>query len=145
MQGLMVVAVVREGYGLEIDMWAVGVILYILLCGFPPFRSPDRKQSQLFQVIKEGKFEFISPFWDNNSKSAHTSIVFPAVVFYLHRFISSFCYCNWSKLMQRLHAWSTVGSNYWLTEANVEMATKRMSLSVIYLTSCRSPQYASTP
>ena len=55
-------------------MWALGVILYILLCGFPPFRSPDRKQSELFQVVKEGYFEFISPYWDNNSKSKRTSV-----------------------------------------------------------------------
>jgi len=65
---------VRAGYGLEIDMWALGVILYILLCGFPPFRSPDRKQSELFQVIKEGYFEFLSPYWDGNSKSEHAAI-----------------------------------------------------------------------
>jgi len=50
-------------------MWALGVILYILLCGFPPFRSPDRRQSQLFQVIKDGYFEYISPYWGSNSKS----------------------------------------------------------------------------
>jgi len=59
-------------------MWALGVILYILLCGFPPFRSPDRKQSELFQVIKEGYFEFLSPYWDNNSKSKQVSS-FPVV------------------------------------------------------------------
>ena len=66
---VMLVAVMREGYSLEIDMWALGVILYILLCGFPPFRSPDRKQTQLFQFIKEGNFEFLRPYWDSNSKS----------------------------------------------------------------------------
>jgi len=66
------------GYGLEIDMWALGVILYILLCGFPPFRSPDRKQSELFRVIKEGYFEFLSPYWDNNSKSEQPRIILPA-------------------------------------------------------------------
>jgi len=66
---VMVSAVIHEGYGLEIDMWALGVILYILLCGFPPFRSPDRRQTQLFQSIKEGSFEFLRPYWDGNSKS----------------------------------------------------------------------------
>ncbi|RUS90298.1 hypothetical protein EGW08_001896, partial [Elysia chlorotica] len=58
------------GYGLEVDMWAVGVITYILLCGFPPFRSPDRNQTELFEFIKAGEYEFLSPYWDSTSKSA---------------------------------------------------------------------------
>jgi len=62
-------SIIHIGYGLEIDMWALGVILYILLCGFPPFRSPARKQTELFQSIKDGNFEFLRPYWDNNSKS----------------------------------------------------------------------------
>lgn len=55
------------GYGLEVDMWAVGVITYILLCGFPPFRSPDRNQTELFEFIKAGHFEYLSPYWDDTS------------------------------------------------------------------------------
>ncbi|KAK3106265.1 hypothetical protein FSP39_016329 [Pinctada imbricata] len=58
------------GYGLEVDMWAVGVICYILLCGFPPFRSPDRNQTELFEFIKAGEYEFLSPYWDNISPYA---------------------------------------------------------------------------
>lgn len=58
------------GYGLEIDMWAIGVIAYILLCGFPPFRSPDRNQTELFEFIKAGEYEFLSPYWDKISRSA---------------------------------------------------------------------------
>ncbi|KAH3741219.1 hypothetical protein DPMN_047940 [Dreissena polymorpha] len=50
-------------------MWAVGVITYILLCGFPPFRSPDRNQTELFEFIKAGEYEFLSPYWDNISSS----------------------------------------------------------------------------
>ena len=56
------------GYGLEVDMWAVGVITYILLCGFPPFRSPDRNQTELFEFIKAGEYDFLSPYWDNISR-----------------------------------------------------------------------------
>lgn len=48
-------------------MWAAGVILYILLCGFPPFRSPERDQDELFNIIQLGQFEFLSPYWDNIS------------------------------------------------------------------------------
>lgn len=48
-------------------MWAIGVITYILLCGFPPFRSPDRDQEELFELIQEGAFSFVAPYWDNIS------------------------------------------------------------------------------
>uniref|UniRef100_H3A4T6 non-specific serine/threonine protein kinase n=1 Tax=Latimeria chalumnae TaxID=7897 RepID=H3A4T6_LATCH len=57
----------EKGYGLEVDMWASGVILYILLCGFPPFRSQERDQEELFEIIQLGEYEFLSPYWDNIS------------------------------------------------------------------------------
>lgn len=60
----------ETGYGLEVDMWAIGVITYILLCGFPPFRSPDRDQEELFELIQAGEFKFVSPYWDNISSAA---------------------------------------------------------------------------
>lgn len=48
-------------------MWAAGVILYILLCGFPPFRSPEKDQEELFNIIQLGHFEFLAPYWDTIS------------------------------------------------------------------------------
>jgi len=60
----------ETGYGLEVDMWACGVITYILLCGFPPFRSVERDQDELFEVIQLGDYEFLSPYWDNISDAA---------------------------------------------------------------------------
>ncbi|GAB1608566.1 serine/threonine-protein kinase DCLK1-like [Argonauta hians] len=60
----------EKGYGLKVDVWAAGVITYILLCGFPPFVSPSNNQEELFDKILCGKFEFISPFWDEVSCSA---------------------------------------------------------------------------
>nr|DBA24772.1 TPA: hypothetical protein GDO54_012384 [Pyxicephalus adspersus] len=60
----------EKGYGLEVDMWATGVILYILLSGFPPFRSPERNHEELFQIIQRGEYEFLSPYWDNISEEA---------------------------------------------------------------------------
>ncbi|XP_014457970.2 serine/threonine-protein kinase DCLK3 [Alligator mississippiensis] len=60
----------EKGYGLEVDLWATGVILYILLCGFPPFRSQERDQEELFQIIQLGHYEFLSPYWDNISGAA---------------------------------------------------------------------------
>lgn len=58
------------GYGLEVDMWACGVITYILLCGFPPFRSLDRNQEELFQYIQAGEFEYLMPYWEGISESS---------------------------------------------------------------------------
>merc|ERR1712235_209583 len=59
-----------QGYGLEVDNWAIGVITYILLCGFPPFRSQNRDQNELFDIIVRGEFDFLPPYWDNISDSA---------------------------------------------------------------------------
>lgn len=53
----------ETGYGLKIDVWAAGIILYILLCGFPPFVSPDNQQEPLFDAILLGVYEFPEPYW----------------------------------------------------------------------------------
>ncbi|XP_063984494.1 serine/threonine-protein kinase GA29083 [Diachasmimorpha longicaudata] len=60
----------ETGYGLKIDVWAAGAILYILLCGFPPFVSPDNDQEELFEMILNGYYEFTPPYWDPISDSA---------------------------------------------------------------------------
>ncbi|KAM9776082.1 serine/threonine-protein kinase DCLK3 isoform 2-T2 [Syngnathus typhle] len=60
----------ETGYGVEVDMWALGVILYILLCGFAPFRSRDRDQDELFEIIKRGQLHFPPPYWDAISEEA---------------------------------------------------------------------------
>lgn len=57
-----------EGYDKAVDYWSVGVILYILLCGFPPFYADTNKQ--LFEIISICKYEFLSPYWDGISDMA---------------------------------------------------------------------------
>ncbi|XP_043099217.1 serine/threonine-protein kinase DCLK2 isoform X10 [Puntigrus tetrazona] len=62
--------IAESGYGLKVDIWAAGVITYILLCGFPPFRSENNLQEDLFDQILLGRLDFPSPFWDNITDSA---------------------------------------------------------------------------
>ncbi|XP_016347327.1 calcium/calmodulin-dependent protein kinase type II delta 2 chain-like [Sinocyclocheilus anshuiensis] len=54
----------KDPYGKPVDMWACGVILYILLVGYPPFWDED--QHRLYQQIKAGAYDFPSPEWDTN-------------------------------------------------------------------------------
>ncbi|XP_044046017.1 serine/threonine-protein kinase DCLK2 isoform X3 [Siniperca chuatsi] len=62
--------IAESGYGLKVDIWAAGVITYILLCGFPPFRSESNMQEDLFDQILLGRLDFPSPYWDNITDSA---------------------------------------------------------------------------
>ncbi len=58
----------QKPYGKAVDVWSIGVITYILLCGYPPFY--DESDSVLFQQIMSGHYEFDSPYWDEISDSA---------------------------------------------------------------------------
>ncbi|XP_050414132.1 calcium/calmodulin-dependent protein kinase type 1 isoform X1 [Patella vulgata] len=58
----------QKPYGKAVDCWSIGVISYILLCGYPPFY--DENDAMLFQQILKAEFEFDSPYWDDISESA---------------------------------------------------------------------------
>jgi len=49
-------------------MWSIGVILYILLVGYPPFHSTNRRL--LNSKVKEGKYEFDAKYWSHVSENA---------------------------------------------------------------------------
>ncbi|KAK9954603.1 hypothetical protein ABG768_016655 [Culter alburnus] len=58
----------QKPYSKAVDCWSIGVITYILLCGYPPFY--EETETRLFSKIMKAQYEFDSPFWDEISDSA---------------------------------------------------------------------------
>lgn len=57
-----------ERYSKEVDMWAIGCVLYTLLCGFPPFY--DERIEALTEKVARGEYTFLAPWWDEISSDA---------------------------------------------------------------------------
>lgn len=57
-----------ERYSKEVDMWAIGCVLYTLLCGFPPFY--DERIEALTEKVARGEYTFLAPWWDEISHDA---------------------------------------------------------------------------
>jgi serine/threonine protein kinase len=55
-------------YGTKTDLWSIGIMSYILLCGYPPFVGENSKD--LFRVIKRGKFTFSERYWESITSEA---------------------------------------------------------------------------
>ncbi|XP_012276429.1 calcium/calmodulin-dependent protein kinase type II alpha chain isoform X16 [Orussus abietinus] len=62
----------KEPYGKPVDIWACGVILYILLVGYPPFWDED--QHRLYSQIKAGAYDYPNPEWDTVTPEAKNLI-----------------------------------------------------------------------
>ncbi|XP_034445949.1 calcium/calmodulin-dependent protein kinase IGb [Hippoglossus hippoglossus] len=58
----------QKPYSKAVDCWSIGVITYILLCGYPPFY--EESETRLFSKIMKAQYEFDAPFWDDISESA---------------------------------------------------------------------------
>lgn len=60
--------VLMKKYTKSCDIWSIGVITYILLCGYPPFYGDS--DYQIFESVRAGQFDFPSPEWDDISNDA---------------------------------------------------------------------------
>ncbi len=58
----------HKGYSFEVDIWALGVIMYTLLAGYAPFYH--RQQLRMMRLIQEGRFEFTKEAWESISNDA---------------------------------------------------------------------------
>jgi calcium/calmodulin-dependent protein kinase I len=56
------------GYDKEVDLWSVGVITYLLLCGFPPFYGESLPE--VFEQIMKAEYDFPDPYWTDITKEA---------------------------------------------------------------------------
>ncbi|KIY71591.1 Pkinase-domain-containing protein [Cylindrobasidium torrendii FP15055 ss-10] len=63
----------NEGHNKPVDIWSIGVITYVLLCGYSPFRSDDLKV--LVRETKEAKVQFHERYWKNVSQEAKSFIL----------------------------------------------------------------------
>ncbi|KAF9222072.1 Pkinase-domain-containing protein [Gyrodon lividus] len=85
-----------ERYSKSVDMWALGCVLYTLLCGFPPFY--DESINVLTEKVARGYYTFLSPWWDDISSSAkdlieHLLCVDPAQRYTIDEFLEH-PWCN---------------------------------------------------
>lgn len=64
--------VLRREYTHSCDIWSIGVITYILLCGYPPFYGDS--DNEIFDSVKVGQYDFPSPEWDDISAEARDFI-----------------------------------------------------------------------
>uniref|UniRef100_A0A8D1ULL5 calcium/calmodulin-dependent protein kinase n=1 Tax=Sus scrofa TaxID=9823 RepID=A0A8D1ULL5_PIG len=101
----------KEAYGKPVDIWACGVILYILLVGYPPFWDED--QHKLYQQIKAGAYDLFPDEWDTVTPEAKNLInqmltINPAKRITAHEALKHPWVCQRSTVASMMHRQETV-------------------------------------
>ncbi|PNJ23916.1 CAMK2B isoform 3 [Pongo abelii] len=122
----------KEAYGKPVDIWACGVILYILLVGYPPFWDED--QHKLYQQIKAGAYDFPSPEWDTVTPEAKNLInqmltINPAKRITAHEALKHPWVCQRSTVASMMHRQETVEC---LKKFNARRKLKEPQTTVIH-------------
>ncbi|KAG1443530.1 hypothetical protein G6F56_010641 [Rhizopus delemar] len=105
-----------ERYSKSVDMWALGCVMYTMLCGFPPFY--DESIQTLTHKVAEGQYTFLSPWWDYISEDAkdlvsHLLEINPKKRYTIDQFLQ--------------HPWL----NAWDTKEEISSESKISNLSVM--------------
>ncbi|CAG7721731.1 unnamed protein product [Allacma fusca] len=66
--------IMKESYTSAVDIWSLGVVLYILLCGYEPFWDETGEPGVTRKIVK-GEYEFESPYWDDISLAAREFVI----------------------------------------------------------------------
>uniref|UniRef100_A0A8C5M970 calcium/calmodulin-dependent protein kinase n=1 Tax=Leptobrachium leishanense TaxID=445787 RepID=A0A8C5M970_9ANUR len=133
----------KEAYGKPVDIWACGVILYILLVGYPPFWDED--QHKLYQQIKAGAYDFPSPEWDTVTPEAKNLInqmltINPAKRITAHEALKHPWVCQRSTVASMMHRQETVEC---LKKFNARRKLKGAILTTMLATRNFSGKYSS--
>lgn len=128
----------KEPYGKPVDIWACGVILYILLVGYPPFWDED--QHRLYSQIKAGAYDYPSPEWDTVTAEAKNLInlmltVNPAKRISAAEALKHPWICNREKFASVVHRQETVDC---LKKFNARRKLKGAILTTMLATRTRS-------
>jgi len=128
----------KEPYGKPVDIWACGVILYILLVGYPPFWDED--QHRLYSQIKSGAYDYPSPEWDTVTAEAKNLINSMLTVNPAKRITSAEALkhpwiCNREKFASVVHRQETVDC---LKKFNARRKLKGAILTTMLATRTRS-------
>lgn len=95
-----------------VDMWSIGVIIYTLLGGYPPFH--DENQTRLFRRVKAGSFKFHDEYWSNTSEQAKVRSTRVA----LGMCVRAVCMCV---LCQLLSCFVSLFVNFWPLVSSIRL------------------------